>query len=54
MKVILYADCNFVGCRQEEEVEVPDDTSDEELRDIAEQFMWDNISPESWFEKVEE
>jgi len=51
MKVTLKYCCSVVGGDDSETIDVPDDITDSELEKMAEQFMWDNLQPEWWFEK---
>ena len=42
--ITLYVDTGFVGGDSYEDIEVPDDTTDEELDEMAQEFMNDHIS----------
>ena len=52
MKIKLYCDCSECS-HYEEIIEVPDDTGDDELYEMAEDLMWGRLRPSSGFEKVD-
>jgi hypothetical protein len=54
MKIKFHCECNFVGCDGEDELEVNDDTTDEQLDNMAWDYAMDYIQPSGWWEKVEE
>lgn len=43
MKVKLYVNTGYLGCTHIDYVDVPDDTTEEELNDMAHDLMEDNI-----------
>ena len=44
MKIRLWIETGYVGADYDEIIEVPDDTTDEELWEYAEDFVWEKIS----------
>lgn len=44
MKVKLYVDTGYYGCEHIKYVNVPDNTTDEDLNDMAHELMLDNIN----------
>ena len=42
--ITLYVETGFVGGEYNETIEVPDDTTDEELMEIAQEFMQEYVS----------
>lgn len=52
MKVKLYVYTGFVGCEHIDYVDVPDDTTEDDLNEMARELMMDNI--EYGFEIIEE
>ena len=42
--ITLYVETGFVGGDYHETIEVPDDTTDEELMEIAQEFMQEYVS----------
>lgn len=52
MKVKLYVETGFIGCEHIDYVDVPDDTAEDNLNEMARELMMDNI--EYGFEIVEE
>ena len=42
--ITLYVETGFVGCDSYEDIEVPDNTTDEELMEMAQAFLEENIS----------
>lgn len=54
MKIKFHASCNFTGCDNEDEWDVPDDTTDKQLDDEAWAYALESIAPEGWWEKVED
>ena len=47
--ITLYVESDYVGADDYETIEVPDDTTDEELDEMAQGFMNDHICY-GWFE----
>ena len=43
MKIRLAMDCGYAGTDYEEEMEVDDDTTEEELEEMAVEFFWENF-----------
>ena len=54
MKIRLAMDCGYVGTDYEEEVEVDDDTTEEELEEMAVEFFWENFGGSYGYEIIEE
>ena len=54
MKVRLAMDCGYAGSGYEEEVEVDDETTEEELYDLALDFFWQNFNGSYSYEIIEE
>ena len=54
MKIKLAMDCGYVGTDYEEEVEVDDDTTEEELEEMAVEFFWENFGGSYGYEIIEE
>ena len=54
MKIRLVMDCGYVGTDKEEEVEVDDDTTEEELEEMATEFFWENFGGSYSYEIIEE
>lgn len=54
MKIRLAMDCGYVGTDYEEEVEVDDDTTEEELEELAVDFFWENFHGSYGYEIIEE
>ena len=54
MKIRLAMDCGYVGTDYEEEVEVDDDTTEEELEEMAVEFFWENFNGSYGYEIIEE
>lgn len=54
MKIRLVMDCGYVGTDYEEEVEVDDDTTEEELEELTEEFFWENFNGSYRYEIIEE
>ena len=50
-KITLYATCR--GCETDSTttIEVAADTTDEELEDMAKQFLYDTFEPKHWYEE---
>ena len=42
--ITLYVETGFVGCDSYEDIEVPDNTTDEELMEMAQAFLEEQIS----------
>ena len=53
-KVLLKYACNFVGCDGEEEYELTEDMTENELNDLAYEQAVENVGPEGWFELSDE
>lgn len=43
-KIRLWIETGYVGADYDEIIEVPDDVSEEELWEYAEEYVWENIS----------
>ena len=54
MKVKLVMDCGYVGTEEEEEIEVDDDTTEEELEELAKEFFWEKFHGSYGYEIIEE
>ena len=54
MKIKLTMDCGYVGTDYEEEIEVDDDTTEEELDELATEFFWENFHGSYGYEIIEE
>ena len=54
MKIKLAMDCGYVGTDYEEEVEVDDDITEEELEEMAVEFFWENFGGSYGYEIIEE
>ena len=54
MKVKLVMDCGYVGTDEEEEIEVDDDTTEEELEELAKEFFWEKFGGSYGYEIIEE
>ena len=54
MKIKLTMDCGYVGSDYEEEIEVDDDTTEEELDELATEFFWENFHGSYGYEIIEE
>ena len=54
MKIKLVMDCGYVGTDEEEEIEVDDDTTEEELEELAEEFFWEKFGGSYGYEIIEE
>lgn len=52
MKIKLSMDCGYVGTDQEEEIEVDDDITEEELDDLATEFFWENFNGSYGYEII--
>jgi len=48
--IIVYATTNYVGCKSEDEFEVEDDATDEEINETA-QVMIAEMCESGWYEK---
>lgn len=53
MKIRLAMDCGYAGTDYEEEVEVDDDTTEEELEEMAVEFFWENFKGSYSYEIIE-
>ena len=54
MKIRLAMECGYVGSDYEEEVEVDDDITEEELDELATEFFWENFNGGYGYEIIEE
>ena len=54
MKVRLAMDCGYVGSDYEEVVEVDNETTEEELYELALDFFWNNFNGSYGYEIIEE
>ena len=54
MKIKLTMDCGYVGSDYEEEMEVNDDITEEELEELAVEFFWENFHGGYGYEIIEE
>ena len=54
MKIKLTMDCGYPGSDEEEEIEVDDDTTEEELEELAKEFFWGNFYGSYGYEIIEE
>ena len=54
MKIKLTMDCGYVGTDYEEEMEVNDDITEEELDELATEFFWENFHGSYGYEIIEE
>lgn len=54
MKIRLTMDCGYVGTNKEEEMEVDDDITKEELEELATEFFWENFYGSYGYEIIEE
>ena len=54
MKIRLAMDCGYVGSDYEEEVEVDDDITEEELEELAIEFFWEKFHGSYGYEIIEE
>ena len=53
MKIKLTLDCGYVGTDYEEEMEVNDDITEEELEELAQEFFWENFHCGYGYEIIE-
>ena len=53
MKIKLTLDCGYVGSDYEEEMEVNDDITEEELEELAQEFFWENLHGGYGYEIIE-
>ena len=54
MKIKLTMVCGYVESDYEEEIEVDNDTTEEELEELAKEFFWENFSGCYDYEIIEE
>ena len=54
MKIKLTMVCGYVESDYEEEIEVDDDTTEEELDELATEFFWENFHGSYGYEIIEE
>ena len=54
MKIKLSMDCGYVGTDYEEEMEVNDDITEEELEELAVDFFWENFHGSYGYKIIEE
>lgn len=48
--VTLKCNCTFVNSKLSKKMTLTQDHTEEELTQLANEFMWDNLNPNSWFE----
>ena len=53
MKIKLTMDCGYVGTDYEEEMEVNDDITEEELEELAVEFFWEHFCGSYGYEIIE-
>ena len=53
MKIKLAMDCGYVGTDYEEEMEVNDDITEEELEELAVEFFWEHFHGSYGYEIIE-
>ena len=53
MKIRLVMDCGYVGTDYEEEMEVNDDITEEELEELAVEFFWEHFRGSYDYEIIE-
>ena len=53
MKIKLTMDCGYIGTDMKEEIEVDDNTTEEELEEIALEFFWENFNGSYGYEIIE-
>ena len=53
MKIKLTMDCGYVGTDYEEEMEVNDDITEEELEELTKEFFWENFHGSYGYEIIE-
>ena len=51
-QIEFHWDCNVAGGDGSEIEWLEDDYTDDELNDLAENYMYDNLSPEFWWEDI--
>ena len=44
MIIRAHVEMNLVGCRKEDEIEVPDDVDEDEIEEIVKDWLWDQVS----------
>ena len=54
MKIKLTMVCGYVESDYEEEIEVDDDTTEEELEELAKEFFWEKFHGSYGYEIIEE
>lgn len=54
MKIKLKMDCGYVGTDSEDEMEVDDNITEEELEELALEFFWENFNGSYYYEIIEE
>ena len=54
MKIKLTMDCGYVGTDKEEEMEVDDDITEEELEELAQEFFWEEFGGSYGYEIIKE
>lgn len=47
--VILHSNCNYVGCKEEEELVLDEDYTEEELNKLASDNAIERVALEGWF-----
>ena len=53
MKIKLTMDCGYIGSDYEEEMEVNDDITEEELEELAVEFFWEHFHGSYGYEIIE-
>ena len=53
MKIKFTMDCGYIGSDYEEEVEVNNDITEEELEELATEFFWENFYGSYGYEIIE-
>ena len=53
MKIKLTMDCGYVGTDYEEEMEVNDDITEEELEELAVELFWEHFHGSYGYEIIE-
>ena len=54
MRIKLTMVCGYVESDYEEEIEVDDDTTEEELEELAKEFFWEKFGGRYDYEIIEE
>jgi len=53
-KYTLHASCQFAGCDSEDTFVADSDITEDEMQELVDEFMYDSIGPEGWWEKCSE